>query len=39
VLVKLALQLVDDDGEFAALLNEARDYVIFARAHAAALCQ
>jgi hypothetical protein len=37
VLIKLALQHVNDAGEFAALLNEASDDMILT--HAAALCQ
>jgi hypothetical protein len=34
VLIKLTLQLVDDAGEFAPLLDKARGYVIFARGRA-----
>jgi len=39
MLVELPLQLVDDAGEFAALLNQAGNDVIVARTHAVARCQ
>jgi hypothetical protein len=39
MLVDLALHLVDDDGEFAALLDKASDDVIPRSAHAALRCQ
>jgi hypothetical protein len=39
VLVELPLQLIDDAGKFATFFDQARNNVIFARGHAAALCQ
>src|SRR5690349_12686650 len=39
MLVKLALQLIDDAGQFAAFLNKTGDYVIPRCGHAALRCQ
>jgi hypothetical protein len=39
MLVKLALQLIDNAGEFAALLDQAGNDVITARGHDALRCQ
>lgn len=39
VLIKLALQLIDDAGQFAALLDQPGNDMILARDHAALRCQ